>query len=120
MQYQKEIAEKYSKEEISEMLDNVNGWRWDDRLGEKPCEDFDDLPRYNIHWWHKLMKRRTKKQYLQQVQWNLQSCLTAKEYYHHLHTKNLGCSEEKFEAWWRRCHMDEKFLGCYKESNDGN
>lgn len=114
-----EIKTQYSTDEICEMIDRLNGWEWDDRIGDKP-DGFDDLPRYNIRWWHKLMNRPTRRPYLEQAMWNLQSLVTAKEYYHHHHAKNLGVSEEEFEMWWRQHGKGLEMSGCYKESGDSD
>lgn len=35
--------DKFSKRELSEIYTNLNGWQWDERLGDKP-KDFDEMP----------------------------------------------------------------------------
>lgn len=94
--------EKYSKRELCEIYSNVNRWKWDERLGEKP-ERFDDLPKYNIHWWHKLAKRKTKADYLDPILYTIQCMLGHEEYLHWLHVETeKTMTEEEFQQFWKR------------------
>jgi hypothetical protein len=61
----------YSNEEICKMIYNLNGWNWDERVGEKP-DGFDQMPWYNIHWWHRLIKRKTRQDYIRPAMGYLQ------------------------------------------------
>ncbi len=54
----------YTKSELHEIYDTLNSWEWDERVGTKPS-GFDELPDYNYKWYHKLLKRRTKADYIE-------------------------------------------------------
>lgn len=45
-----------STEELCEVYYNLNGYRWDDRIGEKP-EGFDDLPTWRNKWYHRFTRK---------------------------------------------------------------
>ena len=47
-------------EELCEIYYNLNGFRWDNRIGEKP-EGFDNLPTRRYKWYHIFTRRTTKK-----------------------------------------------------------
>lgn len=110
----------YSNEEICEMIYNLNNWNWDERVGEKP-EGFDQMPWYNIYWWHKLKKRKTRKDYIQPAMGYLQQRVTMKEFYFFANvTHGKRMTSEQFEKWWEK----EKntlwfaFPHCYQKGND--
>lgn len=92
----------YSNEEICEMIDNLNDWNWDERVGEKP-DGFDQMPWYNIHWWHRLIKRKTKHDYIQPAMRYLQKRVTMKEFYFFANvTRSKRMTSEQFEKWWEK------------------
>ncbi len=97
----KRRLKEYSIEELCEIYDNVNRFRWDERIGEKP-EEFDNLPKYNIHWWHKLMRRKTKAYYLDPVFYTLKCMLPQKVYLHWANVeKSRTMTEEEFQQFWK-------------------
>ena len=90
----------YSNEEICEMIDNLNNWNWDERVGEKP-EGFDQMPWYNVHWWHRLIKRKTRQDYIRPAMGYLQQRVTMKEFYFFINvTHSKRMTSEQFEKWW--------------------
>lgn len=105
---------EYSTDELCEIYNNLNSWRWDERVGEKP-DNFDKLPKYNVHWWHKLFKRKTKSDYLVPVIHFLYYILPRKDY---LYWKNVKkrktMTDEQFERFWRtqteNCHSSSLWL----------
>lgn len=48
-----------STEELCEIYYNLNGFEWDERIGEKP-EGFDDLPTRRFKWYHRFTRKITK------------------------------------------------------------
>lgn len=52
-----------SKSELVEVYYKLNSWEWDDRLGEKP-DRWEFLPPYNCKLIHKLLKRKTRSDYI--------------------------------------------------------
>lgn len=110
----------YSNEEICEMIYNLNGWNWDERVGEKP-DGFDQMPWYNVHWWHRLIKRKTRQDYIRPAMGYLQQRVTMKEFYFFANvTHSKRMTSEQFEKWWEK----EKntlwfaFPHCYQKGND--
>lgn len=99
----KEVLSRFSQSELCEIYDKLNGWEWDERLGEKP-ERFDELPSYNIHWYHKLFKRKTKDTYIAPAMAAIEKHVSKKELWRYHHVHNLGHTDEQFEQWWR-CHL---------------
>lgn len=51
------------KSELVEVYYKLNSWQWDERLGEKP-DGWDLLPLYNCKLIHKIMKRKTRNDYV--------------------------------------------------------
>ncbi|MEG1205183.1 MAG: hypothetical protein RSD74_02000 [Angelakisella sp.] len=51
------------KNELVEIYYKLNSWQWDERLGEKP-DGWEMLPMYNCKLIHKIMKRRTRSDYI--------------------------------------------------------
>jgi len=92
------IAE-LSKDELCEIYDNANSWKWDRRLGEMP-EGFESLPNFNWKWYHSLFRRKSKEIYIGPVCEAISKIVGEKQLlkYHHLH--NLGRSSEEFERFW--------------------
>lgn len=99
----------YSNEEICEMIDNLNNWNWDERVGEKP-EGFDQMPWYNVHWWHRLIKRKTRQDYIRPAMGYLQQRVTMKEFYFFINvTHSKRMTSEQFEKWWGKKHLVVRF-----------
>lgn len=92
--------EGYTTEELCEIYENLNSWKWDDRIGRKP-EGWDKFPKYNYHWYHKLIRRRTKMYYIEQPMEQIENVVPKKEIlrYHNVHV--LGETNEDFEKWWK-------------------
>lgn len=111
---------KYSNEEICEMIYNLNIWKWDDRVGDKP-DGFDQMPLYNRHWWHKLMRRETRIDYINPAMSYLQKRVSMREFYFFANvTRSKRMTSEEFEKWWEK----EKdflwfaFYHCYQKGDE--
>lgn len=96
-----EELKQYSQLELCEIYDVLQSWEWDERIGEKP-QGFDELPNYNYKLRHKLLKRKTKEDYINPVIAAIEKTVPRKELfrYHHLH--NLKRYNEEFEDWWSK------------------
>lgn len=95
-----------SMEELCEVYDSVNSWKWDERLGEMP-ENFESLPVYNTKWYHKLFKRKTRYDYVHPICEVIRMIAGDKELlrYHHIH--NLNSTNEEFEKFWNRWELEK-------------
>lgn len=89
----------FSQDELCEIYHNVNEWRWDDRLGDKP-EGFDSLPDFNWRLRHKIARRKTKEEIIGPVFREIKKLVPEKELLRHHHIVNLGRTNEEFEKWW--------------------
>ena len=94
-----EELKQYSQLELCEIYDTLQSWEWDERIGAKP-QGFDELPNYNYKLRHKLLKPKTKEDYINPVIAAIEKTVPRKELfrYHHLH--NLKRTNEEFERWW--------------------
>ena len=100
---------KLSVEELCEVYDNTNSFKWDERLGKEP-DGFYELPLFNSRLIHKIIRRRTRYEYVHRVNDVIRSVVEEKDLlrYHHLH--NLHRTNEQFEEFWR-CREIEKETG---------
>lgn len=100
------VLANYTQEELCQIYNNLNSWEWDDLIGEKP-KGFDELPRYNIKFIHKVAKRKTKAEIINPIMQYIEMLVPWKERlrYHHVH--NLNSSNEQFEIWWQERSLKE-------------
>lgn len=90
-----------STEELCEVYYNLNGYRWDDRIGEKP-EGFDDLPTWRNKWYHRFTRKTTKRDYVEPMLMIVKDTLPEKDYSHWLNVKKYKLmTNEQFERFWR-------------------
>jgi hypothetical protein len=94
----------YSKKELAEIWNKLNGWEWDDRLGERP-DGWNEMPRSSKGT--KFSKYFYIKPYIEQVREKAgeKGCLK----YHHLY--NLKRSRIQFEVYWIKRQFRRFFLG---------
>ena len=93
------------KPEWPAIYSNLNSWRWDDHLGEKPT-DWDDMPWYKdkkilfYNTYEDDPKVRTRYKIIEPINKYIESEIGSKEIlrYHHLH--NCGRTNQQFEEWW--------------------
>lgn len=90
----------YNQSELCEIYNNLNSWKWDDRIGTKP-KDFEKLPAYNGKWYHRLFRRKTKYEVLIPAMNLIKSLVSEKELLRYHHLNNLGSTNEAFEQWWK-------------------
>lgn len=95
-----EVVQHFSDDELCEIYENVNSYKWDNRLGEKPV-GFDSLDMYNRKHIDKITKRKTKSDYVQAAVTAIGLLVPQKKLHHHGMVVKLGWSEERFESWWR-------------------
>ena len=88
-------------EELCEIYYNLNCFRWDDRIGEKP-DGFDDLPRNRFKWYHRFTRKTTKRDYVEPMLMIVKDILPEKDYSHWLNVKKYKMmTNEQFERFWR-------------------
>lgn len=91
----------FSNEELCEIYYNLNGFEWDDRIGEKP-KGFDDLPKIRRRNHHKFTIKATKRDYTHPVFLIVKEILPEKDYRYWLNVKKLKTmTPEQFERHWR-------------------
>lgn len=98
-----------SNQDLIEIHDTLNCWKWDDRLGKKP-EDWDTMPHFKNSFcvlnFHKISKKaKTKHNIIKPLMECIELTIPQKAIlrYHHLH--NLGRTEQQFEDWWQSEHL---------------
>ncbi|MFA1509933.1 hypothetical protein ACDN41_11955 [Priestia aryabhattai] len=93
------MLNEYDNESLAEMCWNLNRYRWDERLGEKP-KDWDSLPDYDLS---KNLNIKTKHEIVSKYIEAIKEKIGEKEYFRWHHKNNIGKTDSQFEKWW----MDE-------------
>lgn len=88
-----------SQEELIEIYDRLNKYEWDDRLGDKP-EGWGQMPENHRHWYHRILRRRTKLDCIIPIMNYIKNRVGQKEVYRYHHLNNLHSTDEEFEKWW--------------------
>lgn len=89
------ILYQYSNDELCEIYNNLNHWKWDERLGEIP-NGFYDLPNF--------LKRpygECKQRYISPFMREIERVVSQHDLLRYHHICNLERTEEEFEQWWR-------------------
>ena len=89
----------YTDAELCEIYENLNTWKWDTRLGDKP-KRWDGMPRYNHHWYHKVLRRKTKTDYVDPILRQIRDVVPEKEISRYRCVNVLKMPNETFEQWW--------------------
>lgn len=98
---QKVIEEKNISEKIlCEIWTAMNRWEWDERFSPKP-EGFDDLKMYTNHFYERLMKRKTKEDYITAPMTAIELMVPYKNLLKCSRLSTGKCTDEEFERWWR-------------------
>ena len=94
--------EAYSIEELCEIYCNLNSYKWDDRIGEKP-EGFDELPKRRFKWWHTFTRKVTKEDIVEPYFYFVKSMIPEREisYYWNV-VKHKTMSKKEFEIFWKK------------------
>ena len=88
-------------DELCEIYYNLNGFRWDDRIGEKP-DGFDNLPTRRYKLYHIFTRRTTKKDYVEPMFMIVKDILPEEDYMHWLNVKKYKMmTNEQFERFWK-------------------
>lgn len=98
---------RFTKEELCRIYDNLNSWRWDDRLGKKP-NGWDDLPNYRRTSIGKMFFN-SKYKIIRPIMAQIEEEIGKKKLleWHWIH--NLHKTKEEFEAWLSK-EMADRFL----------
>lgn len=104
-----ENLQEYTQRELCEISERLNSWEWDDRIGAKP-ENWDALPKYNRHWYHKLIKRKTKADYIDPVLSFIRMLVPEKELLRFHNVDVLHMTNENFEQWWSKENISQSNL----------
>lgn len=91
--------EEYPPKVLCEIYEKLNSWEWDERCGEEP-EGWGEMPKYNRHWYHKLIKRKTKTDYIEPVLSFIRTLVPEKELLRFHNVEVLNIPTETFEQWW--------------------
>lgn len=89
-----EKLKSFTTGELCEIDNTLNGWGWDDRLGEKP-EGWDNLPRFDER-----DKVITKDTYVSPILRSIEVIVTKKALFRWHYINNLGKTNQEFEDWW--------------------
>lgn len=92
---------EFTNEELCEIYENLNSWKWDPRVCEEP-EGWEKLPKYNRHWYHKVLGRKTKVDYIDPILILIKEMVPEKEISRYHNVNVLKISNEAFERWWKR------------------
>lgn len=83
-----------SKEELAEVHYNLNGWKWDNRIGPKPS-DWEEIPNYKPYY------IRSKSLYVAPILYSIENRVGDKYCLWWFHKNILGRkSRLRFEYWW--------------------
>ena len=99
---------KFTTKELCEIEHNLNAWKWDDRLGEKP-DGWDGMPDYKSPFKRRFIK--TKIAILLPIMKNIKNIVGQKEIYHYHHTCILGHTEDEFQKWYDK-EVSNRVFGC--------
>lgn len=93
----KEINLKhFTKTELAEIYNTLNGWEWHKTLGEKP-EEWDSLDDYE---YFKFENISTKRNIIEPYMQHIKQLIGDKECLKWLHINELKRSRLQFEIWW--------------------
>lgn len=98
---------RFTEEELCQIYDNLNSWRWDDRLGEKP-NGWDNLPNFrSTRIGERLFNSKFK--IITPIKHEI-VCMVGNKKLHEWHwIHNLHKTKEEYEAWLFK-EMADKFL----------
>lgn len=103
----KELSElNYSKKELAEIWNNLNCWKWDNRIGDKP-ENWDTIPDFHLN---KTYTLPTKSKIIKKYTRYIMSKIGEKECLRYHHINNIGRTNTAFEIWWLKSKI-QKLLG---------
>lgn len=94
----KKQLNKFTTEELCSIYNNLNYWKWDERLGRKP-DNFEHLPDYQ--------KKRygiSKDTYITPIIKEIRRRVSEHDLLRFHHINNLGRTEKEFEEWWDAEH----------------
>ena len=70
-------------------------------MGPKP-KAWDRMPKYNRHWYHKMLRRKTKADIIEPVLTQIRLKVSEKEISMYHIVCVLGETNEAFEQWWSK------------------
>lgn len=96
----------FSYEQMLEVEHDLNEWKWNDLLGDKP-EGFDELHNYphtwyqERYWYKKLFNYKTKHDYVHPIRkYILQFTNVRDELYYHNVIVRKTMNEDEFQKFW--------------------
>lgn len=88
-----------TREQLLQIRHDLNDWKWNDLLGQKP-KGFDDLPYSNTKWLHKLVKRKNKYDIVHPIIMYISGMFSEKELLHYHNVVCNGMLEDEFDKFW--------------------
>lgn len=101
-----------TREQLLQIHYDLNEWRWNDLLGEKP-DDFDNLPYLNYKLIHRLIRRKNKYDIIHPISVYICGMFSKKELLHYYSVICCGMTEAKFDKFWRE-HELRRY--CYENN----
>lgn len=109
-----DVLDKCSKQDLIEIYHNLNGWHWDNRLGDIP-DNWDTIPDFMLNKEYKLP---TKKDIISPINNFIRNEISDKTLmkYHHMRNCNMTrLQHEKF--WWEDKIQKILGIGFYSSKN---
>ncbi len=111
--YQK-ILNQCSKQDLIEVYDNINNWKWDSRLGEEP-NNWNELPDYI---WVNHHNHPTKRDIVKPITNFIQQKISEKDLLKYHHINNCDMTEWQHEIWWIKEQISKFFgIGFYNRKS---
>lgn len=110
----RDVMKELTKQELIEIYNSLNHWKWDSRLGDKPY-NWDNLPDFNLSSNH---TANTKYELLKPYTTYIKEKVSNKELLKYHHLTSLGMTRLQHEIWWIKRTLSKAFnLGFYSKTN---
>lgn len=102
----RDAVKSMNKSEIADILNTLNEWEWDARLGEKP-HLWDVMPNFV----NKETPFFTRRNIIDKIMTELEPLTTYKEFLKVHQIKNMKKTRFQFEVWWFKFKLERIFTG---------